>query len=309
VKKIWKWIRHHLREDFNQSHYISIFFFLVICLFLNYKFDFQNQYLTLLPGFWKFTGFLLLYALAYFTPVFLYAFFYKKREFLNDKNFWFKSILVLVVLALDNSAPFLRLLIGYWTTPEVQGLAYRVTNNMMGLFTVLTPLLSYYYIKESDQKHVYGLQIKYVDLRPYLLMFALMIPLICIASFNENFLNQYPLYKTTEAHVYFGIPEWITVFVFELSYAFDFVSVEFLFRGFLVIGMMSLLGRNAVLTMAVVYCFLHFGKPLPEAISSVFGGYILGVISYEAKSIWGGVLIHIGIAWSMELASYVQKMQ
>jgi hypothetical protein len=59
--------------------------------------------------------------------------------------------------------------------------------------------------------------------------------------------------------------------------------------------------------MAVIYCQLHFGKPLGEAISSIFGGYILGVISYQTKNIWGGVLVHVGIAWLMEVAGFFQK--
>jgi len=70
---------------------------------------------------------------------------------------------------------------------------------------------------------------------------------------------------------------------------------------------MSVLGRGAVLTMVVTYCFLHFGKPLGESISSIFGGFILGVVAYETRSIWGGVILHMGIAWMMDLAAYLQK--
>jgi membrane protease YdiL (CAAX protease family) len=74
-----------------------------------------------------------------------------------------------------------------------------------------------------------------------------------------------------------------------------------------VIGMAGLLGRRSVLAMAVIYCLLHFGKPAGEAMSSVVGGYILGVIAYETKSIWGGVIVHAGIAWMMELISFCAK--
>ena len=95
---------------------------------------------------------------------------------------------------------------------------------------------------------------------------------------------------------------------YELAYGLDFVTVEFLFRGFMVIGMIGVLGRQAVLPMAVTYCFLHFGKPAGEAISSVFGGYILGVIALETRSIWGGIIVHAGIAWMMEIIAYVQEV-
>ena len=75
----------------------------------------------------------------------------------------------------------------------------------------------------------------------------------------------------------------------------------------LIDGLAQILGRHAVLPMAVIYCFLHTGKPPGEAISSIFGGYILGVIAYETKSIWGGIIVHVGIAWMMEVIGFTQK--
>jgi membrane protease YdiL (CAAX protease family) len=135
-----------------------------------------------------------------------------------------------------------------------------------------------------------------------------MLPVIIVASVNGSFLNQYPMYKNSSADEFLNVPEWVTTLIYEVAYGLDFVNVEFLFRGFMVIGMMSILGRKAVLAMAVTYCFLHFGKPAGEAVSSVFGGYILGVIAYETKSIWGGIIVHVGIAWMMEIVSYLSRL-
>ena len=67
---------------------------------------------------------------------------------------------------------------------------------------------------------------------------------------------------------------------YELAYGWNFISIELLFRGFLVIGMVKLMGRHAILPMIVVYSFIHFGKPAGECISAIFGGYILGIIAY-----------------------------
>jgi hypothetical protein len=74
-----------------------------------------------------------------------------------------------------------------------------------------------------------------------------------------------------------------------------------MFRGALVIGMAALMGRKAILPMVAVYCAIHFGKPLGETISSVFGGFILGALAYQTRHIWGGVIVHILIALSMEV--------
>jgi membrane protease YdiL (CAAX protease family) len=138
-------------------------------------------------------------------------------------------------------------------------------------------------------------------------MLLIMIPLIAVASFDKSFLKQYPMYKPSGAHIFLHVDEWVTASIYEFAYAMDFITVEYLFRGFMVIGLMATLGRGAVLSMAVTYCFLHFGKPPAEAISSIFGGYLLGVIAYETKSIWGGITLHMGIALSMELAAWMQK--
>jgi membrane protease YdiL (CAAX protease family) len=76
------------------------------------------------------------------------------------------------------------------------------------------------------------------------------------------------------------------------------------FRGFLVIGLSKLLGKNVILPMAATYVVLHFGKPMGETISSVLGGYILGIIALYSRNIWGGVFIHGGIAFLMEVFAF-----
>lgn len=70
--------------------------------------------------------------------------------------------------------------------------------------------------------------------------------------------------------------------------------------------MAHLLGRGTVLPMVVVYAFLHFGKPLGECIGSIFGGYLLGILALHSRSLWGGVVLHLGVAWLMEGAAFLQ---
>ena len=94
--------------------------------------------------------------------------------------------------------------------------------------------------------------------------------------------------------------------IYEFFYLADFTFTELVFRGVLVIGMARLIGKDAVLPMVAVYAFLHFGKPLGETIGSVFGGYILGVIALKSKNIVGGCIIHIGVAFLMDIAAYIQ---
>ena len=95
--------------------------------------------------------------------------------------------------------------------------------------------------------------------------------------------------------------------IFEFIYGADFFNVELLFRGFFVVGIAQVLGKHAIMPTVVIYCYLHFGKPVGEAISSILGGYILGIIAFYTRSLLGGVTIHIGIAWLMEAVAYFVK--
>jgi hypothetical protein len=129
-----------------------------------------------------------------------------------------------------------------------------------------------------------------------------------LSSLHESFTNYYPIYKTNQIAEVWHWPAFLPVILFEFFYGLDFLNVELLFRGFFVLGMVQILGKHAIIPMVTIYCFLHFGKPAGEAISSIFGGYILGVIALYSRSLWGGILIHVGVAWMMETAAYVAKV-
>jgi membrane protease YdiL (CAAX protease family) len=101
-----------------------------------------------------------------------------------------------------------------------------------------------------------------------------------------------------------GHQRWRYV-VYELCYGFDFVSIEFFFRGFLILSLMKICGTHCIIPVACFYCTIHLGKPMGEAISSFWGGLLLGIISYNTGSVWGGLVVHLGIAWLMETGGWL----
>lgn len=307
MKKIWGYLVNHVKEDFTLKQYGFVFIFLAICLYINYAFNFDDRVLRSHRGFTKFFLYFLFYASAYYITLLPVHRAEKKNIFLN-KIFWIKSSLGIALLSLDSSVPFLPGWVNFWFEPSLQFWAYKVSINLIGFFTILSPIFIFHWIYDKKENSFYGLHPKRFYTRPYFQMLLIMLPILIAASFHPSFLKQYPMYKTSTAHSILAVPEWFTVLIYELAYGLDFVTVEFLFRGFMVIGMIQILGRHAVLAMAVTYCFLHTGKPPGEAISSVFGGYLLGVIAYETKSIWGGVIVHVGIAWMMEIIGFSQKV-
>jgi uncharacterized protein len=131
------------------------------------------------------------------------------------------------------------------------------------------------------------------QLPAYGLLFALVLPLIIAASLRPEFLAYYPFYR------YAG-DSWFDLLFWELLYAFQFLCVEFFFRGFLTLGARRSLGSHAAVVAMVPYCMVHFTKPLLEVLGAVPAGLVLGLLALRAGSIWGGVLLHVAVAWTMD---------
>src|SRR4029077_20114985 len=149
-----------------------------------------------------------------------------------------------------------------------------------------------------------GRKPKNMNWKPYLIMLLIMIPLIAAASTQPDFQAMYPKLKLV-TDISFNRLSWWQKLLFELSYGSDFITIELFFRGFLILAFIKWAGKDAILPMACFYCTIHFGKPLGECISSYFGGMILGIVVYNTRSIFGGLMVHLGIAWLMEIGGYL----
>lgn len=138
--------------------------------------------------------------------------------------------------------------------------------------------------------------------RTYLALFLIVIPFVFIASFSAAFQAKYPYYRLPA-----GAPLWPTQLYWELLYASQFLALEFFFRGYLIHGLKKVFGGAVVFVPLVPYVMIHFQKPLPETIGSAITGFVLATLSLRTGSIWGGFLVHVGIAWSMDLLSLWQR--
>lgn len=305
MKKIYGYLKQHVREDFNLTSYLLIAVFLAAFIFFNHHFDIKKGLIDTQSDKAKLIYLALLYSIAYYVPLTIHCLISKQYDALKSGRMWVLSLLGILLLAIDVSAPYLLDIINLLPV-ETRVITYKTAVNMLSIFTVLLPLMALYRY-QPYQRSFYGLTLKDFDTRPYFTILLIMLPIVAIASFTKNLASFYPMYQTTPAHLYWQVPEWVPVLLYELAYGWDFLSVELMYRGFFVIALSTYLGRSSVIAMASLYCFLHFDKPELEAISSIFGGYILGVIAYATRSIIGGVIIHIGIAWMMEVFGYLQK--
>lgn len=175
--------------------------------------------------------------------------------------------------------------------------------NLVGLVLALLLVWALFYRKES----FFGATTRKFKWKPYFWMLMLMIPLVAAASTQRDFLWMYPRMEELSPKLTHVSPKWPYQLAFELAYGSNFISIEMFFRGFLVLAFGRIAGKDAILPAACFYCTIHFGKPLGECISSYFGGIFLGVVVYHTRSIIGGLMVHLGIAWLMELGGYVGR--
>ena len=134
----------------------------------------------------------------------------------------------------------------------------------------------------------------------YLLLFIPAGIAVFAISSQAEFAGVYPFYSQPN-----GLLELL---IWEVFYAFQFLTLEFFFRGFLVHGLKESLGRvSAVIVMIFPYMMIHFPKPWLETSGALIAGTLLGWSSLRTGSIFGGVVLHIMVAWSLDTLALWHK--
>ena len=166
-------------------------------------------------------------------------------------------------------------------------------------FVILPVLVIKRGLKEPLRNYGLGLGKLKSHIKWYLLLVAPILCFVVIVSFRDDFSHHYPFYKL-------AYRSWFDLMAWEILYLIQFFCVEFFFRGFIIQGCRPTFGANAIFVMIVPYLMIHFSKPWLEASGAIFFGLFLGVLAFYSRTIWGGVLVHISIALSMDIAALIQ---
>ena len=295
------------KEDFNLKSYLFTFLFISSLLFLNYTSHFYRYYIQMSyhtgNSMWVMP---LFYLMIYFFVAIGTLLLRKRYDILKDYRFYLKGIFFVSLYGIG---------VGYfgytkWNIASsfvgVEGFFIMKIISQLKCFVIFVPVLLL--MKLTIDKKVdgfYGLAKNSRHFDGYFALFTFLIPFLILISFSPDFLEAYPQFKAWLFQGIFGMDTWLYTSIYEIAYSLDFVMTELIFRGTLVIGMMLLMGRTAILPMVAFYVSIHFGKPAMEAVSSLFGGYILGALAYQTRHIWGGVMVHISIALTMEVMGLI----
>ena len=290
-------------QSINRNVFLLTTLLVAIAVFCNYNLGINAAIVSISSWPLRILGFFMLFGFVFSMAWFLQ--FLIAAETIPDSRFFFVLLLAApaifaIKITFDEASGYITQHIPdpwnrYW---------YRVIDWPLKL-VVTASLVFAIWQWGRFEKPLAGLQARGFNVRPYLLLLLCMVPLIAFAATQNDFLRTYPRVQRVDfidQYVQHSFP-W--KLLYELSYGIDFVTIEFFFRGFLVLAFARFAGKHAILPVAAFYCSIHFGKPLFECITSFFGGLILGAVVYNTRSIWGGLIVHLGIAWLMELAGYL----
>jgi hypothetical protein len=225
----------------------------------------------------------------------------KGRHFFSTKKLPLLVGIASLLFALKVALPFYQLL-PFESGSSFQ-IAFQQPASWLGGLVLITGSLFLLHGFTENKFGLYGTA-RTQHLQTYFVLVLLMLPLLLWASLQMDFAAVYPKAQILTKRLG-NVATPFHYFLFEAAYASDFISIELFFRGFLIITLGKLMGRQCLLPIALFYFSIHLGKPMMEAISSFFGGLLLGAISYHSKSIWGGLLVHVSIALLMELFGFV----
>jgi membrane protease YdiL (CAAX protease family) len=128
----------------------------------------------------------------------------------------------------------------------------------------------------------------------YGLCLAVVIPTMLIVASQPDFGTYYPFYKGSSR-------SWWDLIVWELMYGAQFFALELFFRGWMLGALRRAMGSAAIFAMAVPYCMIHYGKPYLETHGAIVAGIVLGSLAMRTRSIYAGFLVHITVAYAMDL--------
>lgn len=131
---------------------------------------------------------------------------------------------------------------------------------------------------------------------------CIMLPLTYLMSLTHAFEAKYPFLKVWNGEYWSR-----TLLIWEVVYGLQFFGLEFFFRGFLVHSLKPSLGAYSILAMMVPYTMIHFQKPPAEAFAAILAGIFLGWISYCNGTIWLGLILHLTVAFSMDIFALHNK--
>lgn len=178
------------------------------------------------------------------------------------------------------------------------------------LMVVIPCCIIKFYFKEKLSDYGLGWSNNRIKLGLLALFVTLIIcaPVFYMGTFDPAMQAEYPLFRDK-------ISTWGGFIVYQMVYFLFFISIEFIFRGYLLFGLYGPLKKDkdepvdqekekkkpksgptfgiyAVLFQMLPYVAWHLSKPMPEYVGTIFWGVPVALIALKTRSIWPIIIVH-----------------
>jgi membrane protease YdiL (CAAX protease family) len=177
---------------------------------------------------------------------------------------------------------------------EYYGYAWWVATRVGGYVFIPLPLWKLLFPKDSLLDMGFRVKGFFSHLWIYALCLGIVLPVMALVASQPDFGTYYPFYKNSSR-------SWFDFLAWESIYFCQFLALESFFRGWIVGALRRSLGAAAIFAMAVPYCMIHYGKPYLEANGAIVAGIVLGSLAMRTRSIYSGFLVHITVAFLMDI--------
>ncbi|MCO4820041.1 MAG: CPBP family intramembrane metalloprotease [Bacteroidetes bacterium] len=306
------YIKRYVKEEFDWKYLAFLIVFLAGYIYWAYPDGtygayrtFRNEQIGKVGLFWYH---FCLYGLPFSVAYGGYIVSKRRYDLLKNPGFIILSLFAVGVFSLRQYIVWKVHLEGF-DVGRFPHFSNRIIGDLLKMAAAMLPITVYWLWDRKQIESPYGFTIKNFNLKPYFLILLIMLPFVVGFGLTDHFGGYYPRgLKNLTYYFGYGVdPPSAYLLFYELIYGLDFVSIEYFFRGFLVLAFLKYVGPGSILPMAAFYVSIHFGKPMVETISSFFGGSLLGILAFYSRSIWGGIVVHMGIAWLMELGAFLGK--
>jgi len=315
IKFLWQDFVAFVRADFEPLPYIYALTVIVFSIVIAYCTEFGASVVRgSIPFSNRYANSILMYSFLYFLVAVPMLIMQGRYRSINKWHFYLKGFaLTAMVGVCDIFSWFYYVDLSQFNFREMYYVSLFLWCTK-GLVFQLPLLLILRLWIDRKVKGLYGICRGNHLVKSYMWLYVIILPILIVTAFTPDFLAYYPICKPWNFGIdaalasegLFGLPVGINLLMLEMAYISTFFMVELVYRGAFVIGMGTAIARSAVLPMVAVYVALHFGKPVLETISAIFGGFALGALAYQSKHIWGGVIIHMGIAFAIEVIRLLQ---
>jgi hypothetical protein len=125
-----------------------------------------------------------------------------------------------------------------------------------------------------------------------------------LSAFSPEMQREYPLFGDVIAK-----GDWGAFIVYELVYLLFFVVIDFIYRGYLLLGLFKMkdmevfkgikgingplvFGIYAIFIQMLSYTMWHIAKPAPELIGTIFWGIGTGAVVLKTRTVWPVIIAH-----------------